>query len=195
MIASLFSVVIREQMRSRWFSMVQPLREGERDAHVRVIEAVVAHDALRLARSVRHAVDGLQILVAVVDPAAFGLIGDVGRALRGLHRALIRRGMRGEHAVIDPRLAAFVLGALQLELFLASEHLEHLAHRLRVVAGLRHVLQAEAVRFHLVLAAVALHPRLRADVGELRDRARAREMAAPVASTEASTPRVCRRAG
>ena len=76
--------------------------------------------------------------------------------------------------MIDLRLAAFVLGALQLEGLLAAEHLEHFAHRLRVVAGLRGVHEAEAVRFHLVLATVALQPRLRADVRQLRDCARAR---------------------
>ena len=71
------------------------------------------------------------------------------------------------------RFAAFVLRALQFEGLLACEHLEDLAHRLRAVAGLGGVFQSEAIRFHLVLAAVALHPGLRADVGELRHRVRA----------------------
>ncbi len=34
------------------------LRKGQRDAHVGVIETVVAHDALRAARTVGQAVDG-----------------------------------------------------------------------------------------------------------------------------------------
>jgi hypothetical protein len=48
---------------------------------------------------------------------------------------------------------------------------EHgLGHGLGVVAGLGHVHQAEPVGLELVLAAIALHPGGRADVGELGHR-------------------------
>ena len=77
--------------------------------------------------------------------------------------------------MIQPRLATFGRRALPLEFFAGLEHLEHVADVLRVVARLDHVLHAETIRFHFVLAAVALHPGLRADVGELPDGIRAGE--------------------
>jgi hypothetical protein len=77
--------------------------------------------------------------------------------------------MTGEHAVIQARLAAFRRGARAFEFFSGLEDRENLADRLRVVAGPDHVLHPEAVRLHLVLAAVAHHPGLGADVGKLTD--------------------------
>ena len=71
--------------------------------------------------------------------------------------------------MIQARLTTFLRRALTFEFFSRLEHGEHIADRLRVVPGLHHVLHAEAIRLHLVLAAITHHPGLRADIGELTD--------------------------
>src|SRR6185369_1884838 len=112
------------------------------------------------------AVDGGEVFVVAVYPASGRRFLDVGGALRGLHGALIRARMAGEHAVVEARLAALGRGARTLELLTRLEHVEDVADRFRVVAGPDHVLHAEAIGFHFVIAAVTHHPRLRANVRE-----------------------------
>ena len=68
-----------------------------------------------------------QVFVVALDPAIGRRVLDVARALGRLHRALIRAWVAGEHAVIQPRLAAFGRRALPLEFLAGLEHLEHVA--------------------------------------------------------------------
>ena len=140
-----------------------------------MIEAIVAHDALRTARAIHHAVDPLQIGLAVFDPATGRRAVDVGGALRSLNGARVRCRVRREQAVIDPRLAPFRARAIELEALTAAEHLEHFAHRLRTISGLGRILQADPIRLEFVLAAIALDPRAGTDVGEICHGARARD--------------------
>ncbi len=79
-----------------------------------------------------------------------------------------------KNAVVDVRLAALVLRPVDLEALLRLERLEHFAHRFRAVAGAGDVLQTQPIGLHFVVAAVALHPGLRADVGHLSDGRRSR---------------------
>ncbi len=139
-----------------------------------MVEPVVPDDALLAAGPVRQSVDGLQVRITIVDPTAHRLCGDVGGAFRGLYLAFIRCGVIRKHAVIDIRLAAFLLGAIELEFLLILEDFEQGAHGLGAIAGFGGVLQAQAVGLHLVLTAVALQPGLGADVGEIRHRTGAR---------------------
>jgi hypothetical protein len=141
-----------------------------------MVEAIVAHDALRLARAVGDAVDGVEVLLAALDPAFRRRVAlDVGGTLGGLHLAVVWTRMAREHAVVQARLPAFFLRTLPLEFLAGLEHAEHVADGVGVVTRPHHVLEPEAVGFHLVLAAVAHHPGLRADVGELADRVGAGE--------------------
>ena len=133
-----------------------------------MIEAVVAHEALGAARAVGHAIDAAQVGLAVVDPAAGRALLELGGRLGGLDGARVGRGVRREQTVVHPRLAAFGARTIDLEAFAALEHLEHLGHRLGPVAGGGGEQEPDPVGFHLVLAAIALHPGLRTDVGELR---------------------------
>ncbi len=139
-------------------------RERHREAHVRVVETVVAHHALRAAGSEGHAVDGLHVDVAVVDITP-GRIGNLRGCAGRLHGAGVGCRVGREHAVVDVGLAAFGTRAGDLEALLRLERGEHAAHGLRVVAGAHQVLHADAVGLHLGLAAVALHVGTRADVG------------------------------
>ena len=133
-----------------------------------MIEAVVADEALGAARAVGHAVDAAQVGLTVVDPAAGRPLLELGGRLGGLDGAGVGRGVRRQEAVVPARLAAFGARAVDLEALAALEHLEHLGHRLRTVAGGGGEQEPDPVGFHLVLATVALHPGLCADVGELR---------------------------
>src|SRR5207302_8098910 len=132
------------------------LGECHRELHARVIEAVVAHDALLAGGAEGHALDRLEVLLAVVEPAAARHGGDVRRPERRRHYALIGGRVVGEDAVIDVGVAAFVLGARELEGLLRLEHLHRIAHRLGVIAAARGVLDPEAIGLGLVVAAVTL---------------------------------------
>src|SRR6185436_6146229 len=91
-------------------------RECHGDSHIGVIEAVVAHDALRLAGAVGNAVDRRQVLVVTHQPSAGRRFLDVRGSLGGLHRALVRARVAGEHTVVQAGLASLGGGALALEL-------------------------------------------------------------------------------
>ena len=144
--------------------------EGHRELHAGVIEAVVAHDALFAGRTEGQTVDRLEIVVAVIDPAAARHGGDVRGAERCLHDALIGRGVIGEHAVVDVGVAALFLGARELEGLLRLEDLHRIAHRLRAITAARGVLEPQAIGLRLLVAAVALHPGRGAEVRHFRQR-------------------------
>src|SRR5438270_13444297 len=65
------------------------LGEGHRELHAGVIEAVVAHDALLARGAEGQSVDRLEVLVAVIEPAAARHAGAARRAERRLPDALI----------------------------------------------------------------------------------------------------------
>ena len=65
--------------------------------------------------------------------------------------------------------------AFDLEALAATEHLEHLAHRLGAVTGGGREHQPDAIRFQLVGAAVALRPQLRPEARKVRQGGRAGE--------------------
>ncbi len=86
-------------------------REGHRDAHVRVIEAVVAHHALGAAGAEGHALDGLHVGVAVDRRSRFSGSATSAAARAAATAAVVGRGVVGKHAVVHARLAPFLAGA------------------------------------------------------------------------------------
>ncbi len=82
-------------------------------------------------------------------------------------QSAIVRGVSREHAVVAARLATFLLGSLDLELFLGLQDTDHAHHLVGLVTSVCEILGAETIGLELHFTAVTAYECAAERVGQI----------------------------